>query len=83
MLNETIKVTLKDAAKKLTGHRKRDFMAKVCEDYFEGSVRKTEMVLGWNRDSVQLELPERRTEITCVDNDQARRDTRAKSGCLS
>ena len=33
MLNETVKSTLKDAAQKLTGHRKRDFMAKVAEDY--------------------------------------------------
>ncbi|MEH1772524.1 MAG: hypothetical protein V7K64_33540 [Nostoc sp.] len=29
MLTDTIKSTFKDAAKKLTGSRKRDFMAKV------------------------------------------------------
>jgi hypothetical protein len=72
MLNETIKSTLKDAAKKLTGHRKRDFMAKVTEDYFEGSARKAETVLGWCRHSVQLGLHERRTGIVCVDNYRAR-----------
>ena len=72
MLNDTIKATFKDAAQKLSGHRKRDFMAKVAEDYFGGSARKTETVLGWNRDSVQLGLHERRSGFTCVDNYQAR-----------
>jgi hypothetical protein len=46
MLDDKIKATLKDAARKLTGHRKRDFIAKVAEDYFDGSARKTETVLG-------------------------------------
>lgn len=72
MLNDTVKATLKDAAQKLTGYKKRDFMAKVAEDYFDGSARKTETVLGWNRDSVQLGLHERRSGIVCVDNYRAR-----------
>jgi hypothetical protein len=72
MLNDTIKATFKDAAQKLTGHRKRDFIAKVAEDYFGGSARKTETSLGWNRDTVQLGLHERRSGIVCVDNYQAR-----------
>jgi hypothetical protein len=72
MLNDAIKTTLKDAAKKLTGHRKRDFMAKVAEDYFDGSARKTETSLGWGRESVQLGLHERRSGIICVDHYQAR-----------
>ena len=73
MLNETIQATFKDAAKKLTGYRKRDFMAKVAEDYFDGSARKAETVLGWNRHTVQLGLHERRTGLVCVDNYRARR----------
>ena len=72
MFNETIKATVKDAARKLTGHRKRDFMAKVAEDYFGGSARRTETFLGWNRDSVQLGLHERQSGIICVDNYRAR-----------
>jgi hypothetical protein len=39
---------------KLTGYRRRDFMAKVAEDYFNGSARKVETFMGWNQDSVQL-----------------------------
>lgn len=72
MLSDTVKATFRDAAKKLTGHRKRDFMAKVTEEYFEGSARKAETVLGWYRHSVQLGLHERRSGIICVDNYQAR-----------
>jgi Rhodopirellula transposase DDE domain len=72
MLSEPVKITIKDAAKKLTGNRKRDFMAKVSEDYFDGSARKAETVFGWDRRSVQLGLQERRAGIVCVDNYQAR-----------
>lgn len=72
MLTEAVKATFKDAAQKLTGSRKRDFMAKVTEDYLDGSARRAETVFGWNRHSVQLGLHERRTGIVCVDNYRAR-----------
>jgi hypothetical protein len=72
MLDNTIKVTFKDAAKKLTGYRKREFTAKVAEDYFEGSARKAETELGWCRHSVELGLNERRTGIRCEDNYRSR-----------
>ena len=54
------------------GHHKRDFIARVTEDYFDGSSRKAETIMGWNRRSVQLGLNERRTGIICVDNYQTR-----------
>ena len=71
-VTEKVKSTIKDAAGKLTGNRKRDFMAKVSEDYCRGSARKAETIFGWNRHSVQLGLQERRTGIICVDNYRAR-----------
>ena len=37
MLTEQIKLTLKDAAKKLTGSKKRVFMAQVTMDYWNSS----------------------------------------------
>jgi hypothetical protein len=46
MLTAEVKITFKDAAKKLTGSKKRNFMAKVTEDYFDGRVRKGETVMG-------------------------------------
>ncbi len=72
LLDDTVKSTIRDAARKLTGHRKRDFMAKVTEDYLSGSARKAERVLGWNRNCVQLGLHERRTGLICVDAYQSR-----------
>lgn len=72
MLGKEVKATIKDAAKKLTGYRKRDFIAKVAEDYFNGSARKAESEMGWKRTSIQTGLHERRTGIICVDNYGAR-----------
>ena len=72
ILTDNIKSTFKDAAKKLTGRNKKDFMAKVTEDYFDGSARKAEKVLRWSRQSVQLVLHKRLTEIVSVENYQAR-----------
>ncbi len=72
MLGEEVKATFKTAARKLTGYRKRDFMAKVAEDYFKGSARKAETVMGWKRTSVNLGLNERRTGLICMDNYGAR-----------
>ncbi|MEL6399052.1 MAG: transposase [Cyanobacteria bacterium J06626_4] len=71
-LDEKVQSTLKDAAKKLTGSKKRAFMAKATEDYFEGSARKAETYLGWKRQAVQLGLHERRTGRVCFDNYSAR-----------
>ncbi len=42
MLDAPVKETIRDAAQKPTGARKRAFMAKVTEDYFEGTARKAE-----------------------------------------
>ena len=43
-IDEKVKSALKDAAKKLTGPKKRAFMAKATEDYFDGSARKAEFI---------------------------------------
>jgi hypothetical protein len=72
MLTEQIKNTFKDAARKLTGAKKRAFTAQVALDYFEGSARKTERALGWDRLSVQRGLDSIETGIPYQDNYQAR-----------
>jgi hypothetical protein len=72
MLDEKLKSTLKDAAKKLTGPKKRAFMAKATEDYLAGSARKAETYLGWKRQSVQKGLHEQRLGVVCQDNYAAR-----------
>ncbi len=68
MLSDQIKSTFKDAARKLTGQKKREFAAQVALDYFDGSARKTEAVMGWDRRSVQRGLDSLRTGIPYRDN---------------
>ena len=72
MLTEQVKATFKDAARKLTGQKKREFTAQVALDYFDGSARKTERALGWDRVSIQRGLDSLRTGIAYPDNYQAR-----------
>ncbi|MEL6229286.1 MAG: hypothetical protein AAFR24_05195 [Cyanobacteria bacterium J06627_3] len=74
-----MKATIRDTAQKLTGVRKRAFMARVADDYFEGSARRAERQLSCGRQSVQLGLHERRTGITCVDNYRARGRQRSEA----
>lgn len=72
MLTEKIKSTIKDAALKLTGSKKRGFMAQVTKDYLNSSPRKAETQLGWSRKAIVTGLRELETGIVCVDNYQAR-----------
>ncbi len=71
-LTEKIKSSLKDAAKKLTGFKKRAFMAQVTIDYFNSSPRQAETELGWSRQAIATGLKELETGIICVDNYRAR-----------
>ncbi len=71
-LTEKIKSSLKDAAKKLTGFKKRAFMAQVTIDYFNSSPRRAETALGWSRQAIATGLKELETGIICVDNYRAR-----------
>jgi len=64
--------TLKDAAGKLTGAKRRAFQAQVTLDYLEGNARRAETVFGWYRKSVELGLHELRTGIRCVERFSAR-----------
>ena len=52
--------TIKDAASKLTGTKRRAFQAQVALDYLEGSPRRAERVFGWWRNAVELGLNEQR-----------------------
>jgi hypothetical protein len=71
-LTDRVKALLKDAAAKLTGPNKRNFMAKTTLAFFDGSARKAETYLGWNRRTIELGLHELRSGIICLDNYHAR-----------
>jgi hypothetical protein len=54
------------AASKMRGAGKRSFMAEMTLKYCEGSSRKAETVFGWNRNTVETGLGEKRTGIICI-----------------
>jgi len=71
-LSESMVATIKDAASKLTGHKRRAFQAQVTLDYLDRSARRAERVFGWGRHNVELGLHELRTGIVCLGNFSAR-----------
>jgi|NGEPerStandDraft_6_1074524.scaffolds.fasta_scaffold96800_1 transposase len=72
LLSEQHITTIKDAAKKLTGAKRRAFQAQVSIDYLNSNSRLAEKTFGWDRKTVALGLNELRTGIVCVDNFKAR-----------
>lgn len=71
-LTEQQIATIKDAAEKLTGAKKRAFEAQVTLDYLGESARRSETVFGWSRRTVLLGLNELRSCIRCLGNFSAR-----------
>ena len=71
-IDEKTKALLKEAGTKLTGAKKREFMAKTTLELYEGSERQAESQMGWNRRTVALGLHELRSGIKCIDNYHAR-----------
>jgi len=71
-LTEQHIATIKDAAQKLTGHKRRAFEAQVTLDYLAGDARLAESVFGWGRDTVALGLEELRTGIIHPDHGAGR-----------
>lgn len=65
-------ITFKDAARKLTGSKRRAFQAQVAIDYLDSKPRLSEKTFCWGRHTVELGLNELRTGITCLDNHGAR-----------
>ena len=70
--------TLKDAATKLTGLKRRAFEAQVTIDYFDSKPYLAEKFIGWDRKTIALGLNEHRTGIVCIDNFKARGNKRTE-----
>lgn len=66
-LSVAVRETIRSAARKLTGFRRREFQAEIATQYCGGSARLAERVFGWGRAAVQTGLHERRTGIRCLD----------------
>src|SRR5688572_16184733 len=63
---------IRSAARRLTGHQRRSFMAEVTTTLFGGSPRQAERRLGWGRDTVTQGLHETRHGVCCLENFAAR-----------
>jgi hypothetical protein len=64
--------TIKDAAKKLTGAKRRAFQAQVSIDYLNSKAHLAERIFGWDRKTVALGLNELRSGVVCIDDFKAR-----------
>ena len=64
--------TIKDAAKKLTGAKRREFQAQVSIDYLNSKPHLAEKIFGWDRKTVALGLNELRSGVVCIDDFKAR-----------
>src|SRR5664280_1036180 len=64
--------TIKDAAKKLTGVKRRAFQAQVAIDYLNSKPHLAEKTFGWDRRTVALGLNELRTGLVCFEDFKAR-----------
>lgn len=71
-LTEGMVETIKLAARKLTGFKRREYLAEMTRKYCGGSARKAETLFGWGRDAVHTGLKERSTGIRCLDAFQTR-----------
>lgn len=69
--SETVKL-LNDTKAKLSGYECRDFMAQVVQAMCEGSARKAERELGWNRVTLQKAVAEREGGFCYVDQGHLR-----------
>ena len=56
---------LRLAASLMVGEKRRAFQAQITIKYCQGSARKAERILGWNRKTVKLGLAEKRSGIIC------------------
>src|SRR5436305_8859305 len=63
---------IRSAARRLTGHQRRLYMAEVTTQLCDGSPRQAERRFGWGRDAVELGLHESRQGVRCQDDFTAR-----------
>ena len=67
-IDNTTKEIIKNACKKMSGFKKRQYQAGISLKYFNGNARKTEREMNWGRQAVEKGLGELRTGIRCIGN---------------
>jgi len=71
-MSKNLKTVIKSAARRLKGCERRQYMAEVVLEFFDGNARKAERELGWGRETVKKGIRELETGIICIDNFSSR-----------
>ena len=84
-LSERVKLIIKDAAKKMALVKRREYIASVTLEFFDGNARKAEREFGWGRNTIQKGIREKATGIKCAGNHagRGRRKTEEKNQQLA
>lgn len=67
-----IRSIIKSAAGKLSGAKKREYIAEVAIEFCDGNARKAERIFGWGRETINKGIRELQTGIKCQDDYAAR-----------
>jgi hypothetical protein len=69
---ESLDALIRSGARRLTGYRRRSFLAEVATELCDGNPRKAERRFGWGRETVEKGLHEARQGIRCLEDFAAR-----------
>jgi Rhodopirellula transposase DDE domain len=69
---EPVDALIRSGARRLTGYRRRAFIAEVTRELCDGRPRQAERRFGWGRETVAKGLREAERGIRCLDNFAAR-----------
>jgi len=69
---EAVKAILDETAKKLSGAKRREYIAMVTIELLDGNAHKAERLFGWGRTTVKKGIRDLATETKCIDNYSAR-----------
>lgn len=71
-LTAALRFAIERAANLLTGPERRQYLAEITREFFDGNARKAERELGWGRQTIAKGLSELSSGIHCMDNYAAR-----------
>src|SRR5438132_8414672 len=58
---------IRSAARRLTGHARRSFLAEVTQTLCDDNPRQSERLFGWGRETVALGIHERDAGLRCLE----------------
>jgi hypothetical protein len=76
---DQVDALLRSGARRLTGYKRRLFLAEVAIELCGGSARQAERRFGWGRETVEKGLHEFRSGVRCLENFAARGRLRSEA----